>query len=107
MHKAEWTALIISLFGVLAAFLVAVRVFEAVPHVEDEMAYVWQAKVFAHGQLTAPTPPNPKSMQVPFVVDANGRRFAKYPPGWPMLLAFGLLLGIRTWVNPLDRKSVV
>jgi hypothetical protein len=101
MHKAEWMALFISLAGIIATFLVAVRVFEAVPHVEDEMAYVWQAKVLAHGKLTVPTPPFPQSMQVPFVVDANGQRFAKYPPGWPMMLALGLWLGIRTWVNPL------
>jgi hypothetical protein len=101
MRKAEWIALIISLAGVAAAFLVATRVFEAVPHVEDEMAYVWQAKVLVHGQMTAPTPPEPQSMYVPFVVDANGHRSAKYPPGWPMVLALGMLLGIRTWVNPL------
>jgi hypothetical protein len=39
---------------VAAAFLVAVRVFEAVPHVEDEMAYVWQTKalVIVHTQKT-------------------------------------------------------
>ena len=101
MRKIEWIALFISLAGVAAAFLVAVRVFEAVPHVEDEMAYVWQAKVFARGQMTAPTPPAPRSMYVPFVVDANGHRSAKYPPGWPMLLALGSLLSLRTWVNPL------
>ncbi len=101
MRKAQWVALVLSMAGVLASFLVATRVFEAVPHVEDEMAYVWQAEVLSHGQLTAPTPPAPKNMLVPFVVDFNGHRFAKYPIGWPMLLAFGLLLGIRTWVNPL------
>ncbi len=101
MRKAEWIALFISLAGIAAAYLVAVRVFEAVPHVEDEMAYVWQANVLAHGQMTAPTPPQPRSMYVPFVVDANGHRSAKYPPGWPMVLALGVLLGIRTWVNPL------
>ena len=101
MRKVEWIALFISLAGVAAAYLIAIRVFEAVPHVEDEMAYVWQAKVLAHGQLNAPTPPEPQSMYVPFVVDANGHRSAKYPPGWPMVLALGILLGIRTWVNPL------
>ena len=101
MHKTEWISLLISVAGVIAAFLVATRVFEAVPHVEDEMAYVWQAKALAHGQLTVSTPPYPQNMQVPFVVDAHGRRFGKYPPGWPMMLALGLLLGIRTWVNPL------
>ena len=101
MHKAEWFAFLLSLAGVIAAYLVAIRVFEAVPHVEDEMAYVWQAKALARGDLTVPTPPEPQSMQIPFVVDANGHRSAKYPPGWPMVLALGTLLGIRTWVNPL------
>jgi hypothetical protein len=101
MRKTEWVALFLSLAGVIVAFLVAVRVFEAVPHVEDEMAYVWQAKVLARGQLTAPTPPAHQNMQIPFVVDTNGHRAAKYPPGWPMVLALGLMLGIRTWVNPL------
>jgi len=65
------------------------------------MAYVWQARVLAHGQLTAITPPDPTRFQIPFVVDAHGRRFAKYPIGWPMVLALGILLGIRSWVNPL------
>ena len=101
MRKVEWIALFISLAGVAAAFLVAVMVFEAVPHVDDGMAYVWQANVVAHGQMTAPTPPEPKSMFVPFVVDANGHRSAKYPPGWPVVLALGVLLGLRTWVNPV------
>ena len=101
MRKAEWIALIISLTGVIASFQVAARVFEAEPHVEDEIAYVWQAKVLAQGQMTAPTPPDPQSMYIPFVVDENGHRSAKYPPGWPMVLALGILLNIRTWVNPL------
>ena len=101
MRKTEWISVLLSLAGLAAAFLVAVRVFEAVPHVEDEMAYVWQAKVLAHGQMTAPTPSDPESMLVPFVVDANGHRSAKYPPGWPVVLSLGLLLGMRTWVNPL------
>ena len=101
MRKAEWIALFISLAGVAAAFLVAVRVFEAVPHVEDEMAYVWQAKVLLHGQMAVPTPPEPAGMTVPFVVNTLGHRSAKYPPGWPMLLALGIGLGVRTWVNPL------
>ncbi len=101
MRKAEGFVFILSLAGVLAAYAVAERVFEGLPHVEDEMAYVWQAKVFAHGKLTAPTPSDAQNMQVPFVVDEHGQRFAKYPPGWPVVLAFGVLLGIRPWINPL------
>jgi 4-amino-4-deoxy-L-arabinose transferase-like glycosyltransferase len=99
--KAAVIALLLSLVGVVAAYLVTERVFQGLPHVEDEMAYVWQAEALARGRLTVPTPPEPQSMQVPFVVDHHGARSAKYPPGWPMLLALGLLLGIRPLVNPL------
>jgi hypothetical protein len=94
-------ALLISLLGVAVSYLVADRVFERMPHIEDEAAYVWQARVLAHGQLTIPTPPHAKSYVVPFVVDLNGQRFGKYPPGWPVLLAVAVKLGIRAWLNPL------
>ena len=94
-------ALFLSLTAVLAAFLVADQVFEHLPHLEDEMAYIWQAETAARGQLTIPSPPLAKSLFVPFVVDYHGQRFGKYPPGWPSLLALGVLVGKRAWVNPL------
>jgi 4-amino-4-deoxy-L-arabinose transferase-like glycosyltransferase len=77
--------------------LVSERVFERLPHLEDEMAYLWQAKALAHGQtvLTLPQPVRP--FWQPFVVDRFGKRFGKYSLGWPGILAIGVLLG-QTWV---------
>jgi hypothetical protein len=92
---------LLSLLAILAGYLVHERVFEGLPHIEDEMAYAWQAKVIARGNLTLPSPPDPKSFLVPFVIDYNGQRFGKYPPGWPVVLAFGEILGARALVNPL------
>jgi 4-amino-4-deoxy-L-arabinose transferase-like glycosyltransferase len=94
-------ALILSLAAVLMAYMAADLVFERVPHLEDEMAYVWQAEAAAKGQLSIPSPPLAKSVFTPFVVDYEGQRFGKYPPGWPVLLALGVLAGGRAWVNPL------
>ena len=51
------------------------------PHLEDEIAYVWQAQALAGGAIKLPSPPEPKSFLVPFVVDYDGFRFGKYPPG--------------------------
>jgi len=76
-------------------------VLEHMAHIEDEMAYVWQAEVIAGGNLTLPSPPEPNSFLVPFVVDYGGLRFGKYPLGWPGLLAVGIKLGARSLVNPL------
>ena len=93
--------MLLSLIAVVAAYLVVDRVFEHMPHIEDEIAYVWQAQVIAHGRLTMPTPAHPNSFLVPFVVDYHGQRFGKYPLGWPAALAVGVFLGARDWVNPL------
>jgi len=85
----------------LSSALVTQRVFEGIPHIEDEIAYVWQAKALAEGQLKVPSPANTRSFLVPFVVDNQGERFGKYPPGWPAVLSLAIQLGVRAWVNPL------
>jgi hypothetical protein len=101
MKRLDAIALLLSLAAVAASYLVADRVFEQMPHIEDEMAYVWQAQLLAQGKVLLPSPPDPKSIMIPFVVDYHGQRFGKYPPGWPLVLAMGMLLHRRAWVNPI------
>jgi 4-amino-4-deoxy-L-arabinose transferase-like glycosyltransferase len=100
----RWTdriALALSLAAVITAYFVADKIFERLPHLEDEWAYIWQAQVAAKGQLAIPSPEHPNSILIPFVVDYHGLRFGKYPPVWPVVLAFGERLNARAWVNPL------
>jgi 4-amino-4-deoxy-L-arabinose transferase-like glycosyltransferase len=59
------------------------------------------SRLLADGHLKIPSPPQAKSFLVPFVVDYEGERFGKYPPGWPAVLSLGVRLGLRAWVNPL------
>lgn len=99
-HRADIIALLLAIAGFLASALVTQRVFEAIPHIEDEIAYVWEAKAMAQGHLMVPSPPNNRSYLVPFVIDYQGERFSKYPPGWPALLSLAIRLGIRDWINP-------
>ena len=99
--RAEHIALALSLLAVLVTYLITERIFEGIPHIEDEIAYVWQAEAIAGGKLTVPSPVDPKSFLVPFVVDFQGQRFGKYPLGWPVLLAIGVLFGARSLANPL------
>jgi len=100
-HQADIFALFLAIAGFLASALVTQRIFEAVPHIEDEIAYVWQAKALVEGHLTISSPPHISSFLVPFIVDYLGERFGKYPPGWPALLSVAIRLGIRAWINPL------
>jgi len=100
MTRTDRIALLLTLLALAAVFLVTDRVFEGLPHLEDEYAYIWQAQTITRGDLTVPSPVSPNAFMVPFVVDFDGLRFGKYPPGWPAALSLGLRLGLRSWVNP-------
>jgi 4-amino-4-deoxy-L-arabinose transferase-like glycosyltransferase len=86
-------------FAIFMSALVSRTVFERLPHLEDEMAYLFQARVFAHGEVVIDSPPNRQAFWQPFVVDYQdtGKRFSKYTPGWSALLAVGIALG-QGWV---------
>jgi hypothetical protein len=88
-----------------AAFLLAAGVahvvLESMPHVPDEFAYLFQARLFADGHLYAPVPPLPEHFPGPWVLAHEGRLFAVFPPGWSAVLAVGALLGVPQLVNPL------
>ena len=89
------------LFTILATAWISYDIFEHMPHVEDEFANLWQAHVMAQNQISLPSPPVPRAFLVPFVVDYQDMRFAKYPPGWPAALSLGVRVGATYLVNPL------
>ncbi len=101
MTRTDRLALLIALLAVLAAALVGNFTFDRLAHLEDEMAYAWQAELISRGDLMLTTPACPECFLVPFVIDYHGLRFGKYPPGWPVVLALGVRLGVRWLVNPL------
>ncbi len=72
-------------------------VFDRLPHLEDEMAYLFQARLIARGDLVIASPHPALAYWQPFVIDHEGRRFGKYTIGWPAQLALGELMG-QPWV---------
>lgn len=106
MKQRDYTrtdALLIAALAVLAfgaAVWVALNVTKRIPHLEDEMAYIFQARVFARGALWAPPPPDTSAFFTPFVLIVNGHWVGKYPIGWPLVLALGEALGAGWLVNP-------
>lgn len=100
MTRNDRIALVLAFFTLIAVFWVTQQVFEGLPHIEDEYAYIWQAQTAAHGDLTLESPVCPKCFLQPFVVDYQGLRFGKYPPGWPAALSIAVQLNLRDWLNP-------
>ena len=99
MNRSDYTALFISILAIIGSYFVHDHIFERMAHIEDEMAYVWQAQVIARGNLTLPSPPEPDSFLIPFVIDYNDQRFGKYPIGFPVILALGEKFNLRYLIN--------
>jgi hypothetical protein len=98
---ADGLALVIAIGACVAAAWASQSVFDRIPHLEDELANLWEAEVMADGKISLPSPEFPRSFMVPFVVDCDGLRFGKYTPGWPAVLSLGVRLGDPWLVNAL------
>ena len=95
-------------FVVLAALWVGVTaaglswfVYESHPHIEDEVIYLFHARYLAEWSLTVPAPPVPEGFSFYMIPHEAERWFSIFPPGWPLMLAVGVLLGVPWLVNPL------
>lgn len=86
---------------VTAAAAVSCIVLDGVPHVQDSIVQYFQAKVFAAGRLTVPSPARPEFFDMQFVLDRNGVRFGKYLFGQSVFPWVGLVLGVPWLINPV------
>ena len=76
------------------------HIFDAVPGFIDGCSYMFQARLFAHGMLAAPLPPESEFFEVGNTI-LSDKWYTVYPPGYPAILALGVLLRISWLVNPL------
>ncbi len=94
-----WGVILICLMAFTAIAILSAQIFEYVPHSEDEVAYIFQAKLYAQNRLAVPTPPLDSAFWSPFIVDYQGWRFGNKPPGWSALLSLGVRVGSPWLVN--------
>lgn len=108
------------LFGVAAAGLVLLSLVlsswlmsskgQKVPHVPDELAYIFEGRLIAAGHLAAPPPPAeaPFQWSNPQPIAVNHGKWATiYPIGHPLVLAIGLKLGAMWLVPPVLGAATV
>jgi len=92
---------IIGLAGAGIAALIASTLLARIPHVQDSVAYLFQAKTLALGRLSVPVPHPSSFFTEEFIPMYHGQWFGKYPPGWPVLLTIGVILNAAWLVNPV------
>lgn len=90
----------LAIVSALAARLVAKLALGDIAHVMDEITYLFQAKLYAAGRLSAPVS-EPRGAFNMWFVDDRWARYGIFPPGWPAALAIALRLGLERWINPI------
>ncbi|MGH7858386.1 MAG: hypothetical protein ACREQY_13765, partial [Candidatus Binatia bacterium] len=92
------------------AAIVSVVVFGSLPRLDDGVAALFQARIFATGRITLPLPQHAEFFEQFGVLGGRagiGHWCGMYPPGWPALLALGVLAGAPWLVNPLLGGALV
>jgi hypothetical protein len=104
--KRRWI-LLLSIISLGEFVLTHFTLLQHFPNSGDEQSWMFEAKVLASGKLYVRNALYDEShelnkfIQSDGLLDYHGRRFSKYPPGWPMLLALGVLAHAMWLVNPV------
>ena len=85
-----------------ALYLLSARwVFNGRPLLVDEVAQLFQARIFATGRIAGALDTAPELFSALHLVERDGRVFSQFPPGGPAVLAVGILLGAAWIAVPL------
>lgn len=97
LHPAR-TGVLLGSIACLLYSLVALKVFSGVPLHLDEISQVVQARIFATGRLYLESGNTPEFRSLLHVLDGEGKWYAQFPPGGPLMLVPGVLLGV-SWLS--------
>ncbi|MHB9092896.1 MAG: glycosyltransferase family 39 protein, partial [Chloroflexota bacterium] len=102
-----YVAVALAVVAFLGTAWVATAVFDRLPHVEDDVIFLFQARTIASGHLQVPAPTLPEFFPIPFTIQRDGLWFGKYPPGYPAVLALGVIAGQPWLLNPVVGAACV
>ncbi|RKU12977.1 hypothetical protein C6501_10050 [Candidatus Poribacteria bacterium] len=86
--------------SVLICSIISWHIFDGVPGTFDGCLYMFQARLFAHGMLSAEIPPEPQFFENLHII-LSDKWYTQFPPGFPAVLALGVLLRVPWLVNPI------
>ena len=95
-------ALAIALGAFALTLAINERYYGFLPHVPDEVSYMYQGRLLAHLQVTAHVPPVKDAFYFygpPFLYEHGDRWASWYPFGHPLVLAIGAVFGLM-WLVP-------
>jgi len=102
-----WIPVLFAAVALVAGCYTGIALFDRAPHILDGVSYYFQGKILASGALSAPAPPVDEAFATPFTVVHDGKWFSQYPPGAPLVLAIGFLMGAPWLIEPLLAAGTV
>lgn len=99
--ERPWLPWAAALWVVIVCSLIAVFVYDGMPHLMDEDAHLFQAKYLSLGTLYLPPPVEPKAFPGPFALLVGDKWFSSPQIGSAVPLALGYRLGVPWLMNPL------
>ncbi len=91
--------LIIAILGVLLSIILS-GIYLSFSYFEpDTVSYLFQAKLFAEGKISIPTPPEHGFSSSPHINILNDKWYSKYPFGNALMLMFGVFVNA-PWLIP-------
>lgn len=84
----------------LTTTFLSLVIYQRHPHVQDEVLYLYQARMLSQGMLTTPAPEAPEGFHIYMIPFRSEDWYSPFPPGWPALLSVGVLLKVPWLVNP-------
>ena len=93
-----WTLAVgaLLLYGIIARL-----VFSGRPLLIDEIVQVLQARWYAQGEVSVPTPPLREFFSILHLVDLGDQSYSQFPAGGPAMLALGSIVGAEWIVGPV------
>lgn len=97
----KWQFVIFPSIAFVIATVIAVFVFEKVPHVQDGIHYWLMAEQFVEGRMTIPRPLFAPFIDYIFLLPLKGGLVSLFPPGFSLFLAPFMAVGLPWLASPV------
>ena len=90
---------LVTIFTILVG--ISYITFHNFPYSVNEYSYLYQAKILSKSKLFIEVSEVFRPFKETYMVLKDGKLFSQYPPGFPLILAIGVVLNVPGLINPL------
>ncbi len=99
--RVDKFAFVTAIAVMVVCALLAAFVYQRHPHLQDEVAYLFQARTLATGRVALPNPPVPSAFALYLIETGATGWYSPVPPGLAAIFVPGVWIGAPWLVNPV------